>query len=123
MNTIQLLKDWVAALRSGEYKQGRGCMRNKFDAYCCAGVLCDVYSKTVSPLIIKKAGDRYAFKMGKYDTSFTGVIPDEILKNLKEQFPEFQEGILYRMNDYQHFTFDEIANYLEETYLKPLETK
>jgi hypothetical protein len=33
---------WVAALRSGEYKQGKGALRlnNKF---CCLGVLCDLY--------------------------------------------------------------------------------
>jgi len=31
---------WIAALRSGEYKQGRGKMYNKEDdSYCCLGVL------------------------------------------------------------------------------------
>lgn len=35
---------WVAALRSGEYKQGKNklCSDGKF---CCLGVLCDLYSK------------------------------------------------------------------------------
>lgn len=34
-------KLWVAALRSGEYKQGKGylCLN---DCYCCMGVLCEV---------------------------------------------------------------------------------
>lgn len=37
---------WVAALRSGKYKQGKGRL-HKVDAsnhhkYCCLGVLCDV---------------------------------------------------------------------------------
>lgn len=32
---------WIAALRSGEYRQGRETMRQG-DRYCCLGVLCDV---------------------------------------------------------------------------------
>lgn len=33
---------WVAALRSGQYKQGKGKLRDKHDNYCCLGVLCDI---------------------------------------------------------------------------------
>jgi hypothetical protein len=33
---------WVEALRSGEYKQGKGVLRSKSDEYCCLGVLCDI---------------------------------------------------------------------------------
>lgn len=34
-------EDWIAALRSGEYKQAQGRMYNEFqDAYCCLGVAC-----------------------------------------------------------------------------------
>jgi hypothetical protein len=37
---------WVAALRSGRYKQARGALRDILDsgtpAYCCLGVLCDI---------------------------------------------------------------------------------
>ncbi len=32
---------WIAALRSGEYKQARGKLRDG-NAMCCLGVLCDV---------------------------------------------------------------------------------
>jgi hypothetical protein len=35
----QVIKEkWVAALRSGEYKQTKGYLRNK-KGYCCLGVL------------------------------------------------------------------------------------
>jgi hypothetical protein len=34
----ELKKKWVKALRSGEYKQGRGYLANK-GKYCCLGVL------------------------------------------------------------------------------------
>jgi hypothetical protein len=34
-------KKWVAALRSGKYKQGRKFLRYK-DEYCCLGVACEL---------------------------------------------------------------------------------
>jgi hypothetical protein len=36
---------WVAALRSGEYQQGRGELRSISNCFCCLGVLCDLYDK------------------------------------------------------------------------------
>lgn len=33
---------WVEALRSGQYKQGQGCLKQN-DAYCCLGVLCELH--------------------------------------------------------------------------------
>ena len=41
---------WVEALRSGEYRQGRGRLRQRStihesDEYCCLGVLCDLYAR------------------------------------------------------------------------------
>ncbi len=37
-------KSWVAALRSGDYKQGTRAL-NKDGKMCCLGVLCDLYIK------------------------------------------------------------------------------
>lgn len=37
-------KKWVAALRSGEYKQAKQYLR-RGNSYCCLGVLCDLYAK------------------------------------------------------------------------------
>lgn len=36
---------WVAALRSGEYKQGKYRLQRDDDTYCCLGVLCDLAVK------------------------------------------------------------------------------
>jgi hypothetical protein len=38
---------WIAALRSGEYKQGRGHLKGAQDDFCCLGVLCDLYATEV----------------------------------------------------------------------------
>ncbi len=35
---------WLAALRSGHYKQTTGCLRDN-KGFCCLGVLCDLYIK------------------------------------------------------------------------------
>lgn len=35
---------WVAALKSGRYKQGIGSLKTG-DQFCCLGVLCDLYAK------------------------------------------------------------------------------
>lgn len=37
-------KRWVAALRSGEYKQVCSYLRTS-DGFCCMGVACDIYAK------------------------------------------------------------------------------
>ena len=38
--------EWVAALRSGKYKQGRKQLFSPMnDSYCCLGVLCDVQGR------------------------------------------------------------------------------
>ncbi len=36
---------WVAALRSGEYKQGLGQLRSKENNFCCLGVLCNLHAQ------------------------------------------------------------------------------
>lgn len=34
---------WVQALRSGEYRKGRGALHPGYDTYCVLGVLCDLF--------------------------------------------------------------------------------
>lgn len=38
----ELLDRWLTALRSGDYDQGIGVLRDSANRYCCLGVLCDV---------------------------------------------------------------------------------
>lgn len=35
----RLKRKWLKALRSGQYKQGKGALVNEAGAYCCIGVL------------------------------------------------------------------------------------
>ena len=46
----EIADKWVAALRSDDYRQGRGVLkssgpeRDERPAFCCLGVLCDLYA-------------------------------------------------------------------------------
>lgn len=40
----QIKKLWIEALRSGEYEQTQGCLRDE-TGFCCLGVLTDLYLK------------------------------------------------------------------------------
>jgi hypothetical protein len=44
----EIKKQWVAALRSGAYKQGTGRLHDTYrgeDRFCCLGVLCDLAAR------------------------------------------------------------------------------
>lgn len=41
----EIKAEWQAALRSDEYPQGNGWLRDSKGNYCCLGVLCDLYRK------------------------------------------------------------------------------
>ena len=56
-------KSWVAALRSGEFKQAVGALR-KGDAYCCLGVACELYRRETGDGMWKR--DQY--KDYRFDT-------------------------------------------------------
>src|SRR5712672_113952 len=51
MNTV-VKKLWLAALRDGEYIQGRNALRslgfNQVPLFCCLGVLCELHRKHTS---------------------------------------------------------------------------
>lgn len=57
-----VMKKWVKALRSGEYKQSKNYLNDEF-GYCCLGVLCEVENikygkntKILNNLALKKTG-------------------------------------------------------------------
>jgi len=53
---------WVAALRSGEYQQGKANLRAADNTYCCLGVLCELAVQAgVARAWRAKAGDRWLY--------------------------------------------------------------
>lgn len=70
-------KRWVEALRSGQYKQGKGCLNNG-KAYCCLGVLCEILRDEVGLEWIKGSQGNYHARTGN---SMNGsYLPDPIME-------------------------------------------
>lgn len=49
MMNPEIKAQWVAALRSGEYVQGRKSLRSLDDEFCCLGVLCALHALDGGP--------------------------------------------------------------------------
>lgn len=95
---------WLAALRSGEYKQGRGELRNG-DSFCCLGVLCDLHSK-----------DSGIAWDGAYYLTGIGLPPPEVWEwaNLPEQDPKLDGFHITGLNDEHGFSFNQLADIIEQ---------
>lgn len=67
-------KEWIAALRSGDYIQGTGKL-NRNGEYCCLGILCDI---AVKQGVIKESIDRQDGDiLHRYDYS-VAVLPRKV---------------------------------------------
>ena len=69
-------KKWVAALRSGRYKQGLGWL-NRGGRYCCLGVGCEVYIAAGNALFKTEEVPHVSSKIVSYDNC-VGMPPDEV---------------------------------------------
>lgn len=119
----QELKDkWVAALRSGDYKQGGGCLRSFGDEFCCLGVLSDVHFGRHH---WQKGRTNYISKDPETGHETTGTALPTLRDKLKlkrripppivEAGEEVTfESVLIELNDGEEASFEEIANWIEE---------
>lgn len=111
------IRRWVEALRSGNYKQGKGYLQvvDEFSvSYCCLGVACDISG------------------LGKWEHeldshSYLGeeaVLPSHVRRwlGLDEDNPAVKTldddwyGLAY-LNDRGGYTFNDIADAIERTWL------
>ena len=74
------LKDkWIAALRSGKYKQAKKRLRTGEDSFCCLGVLCDV----VQPASWHRGGNAGVVSFGFGEMGLaTTALPDPLAKKM-----------------------------------------
>lgn len=101
---------WVAALRSGEYQQGRERLRAANDKFCCLGVLCDIHSKETGTPWQYGDIDRNVY-CGK-----TAFLPESVADwaELTHVGPYIQSiGSLTNLND-GGSTFPQIADLIEK---------
>ncbi len=106
---IKQLKNWIAALDSGEYKQSAYRLQSE-SGYCCLGVACKVLIP--DDKIIKCNG------------LISGTTPHhhylyspKWLNEINKDFANKTGGYLTDLNDSMEYTFPEIATLLELVYI------
>lgn len=99
-------KTWVAALRSGAYKQGRGVLRSKNNCFCCLGVLADACK-----VKWHKIENYSEYGFFTRDATSRLYLSPEFLNTIG--LSDTHQMTLSAMNDDKK-SFDEIADYIEE---------
>src|SRR5690242_19381506 len=96
--TPEIKQRWIAALRSGKYKQGTGTLRSEDgERYCCLGVL----------WLVSKKGRRLRKHQGAITYIGDGYLPEDLL-------PVGIQLTFARMNDVKEFDFHQIADVIEQ---------
>jgi len=134
-----LVRQWVEALRSGKYKQGRKALRNIDDSYCCLGVLCDISKNTLDLTWEHDSNDVCESEIYTMEKN-GGVLPDSVWEYLgkdvnykvnisttnskipKSVIDSFIQPLshiyLVTLNDQYQLSFEQIADIIEEEFLK-----
>jgi len=102
---IEHRKQWIFALRSGEYNQGILSLKNQ-NAFCCLGVACD----------ISGLGEWSEHKDG--DFSYIGEfcdLPVEVANfyGISISNNNFGTTYLAKLNDIDKYSFHQIADIIE----------
>lgn len=108
----EIKEKWIQALESGEYKQGRGGLRNADDTYCCLGVLCGVYAKETG--VQWGQAHRSINDYRLLDAEME--LPDAV-KNwagLNDRNPTIADSNAIDLNDSDELTFPQIAKLIQE---------
>ena len=117
----EIKTQWITALRSGDYKQGKGVLK-KGDKYCCLGVLSD--------LAVKAGIGRWEdspYRDGVSHVSASGAYYNSYLPYSVRLWAglDSPEGVrldsqdsrsLIALNDMHGFTFSEIADVIEREF-------
>lgn len=119
----------VDALRSGDYKQGTGSLErmdiNEGITHCCLGVACRAAMKAGLEVPVKREGQPKGY-LGQVtffgEDANRGALPIEVMKwfGFTNDDPIIgpNDETAITLNDDLKYTFDQIANCFEDTYLK-----
>jgi len=109
----------IAALRSGEYTQGRGRRRSEdTGCFCFAGVVCDVAAK--AGLGEWRRADGWRFVPNEpISQTYGSCMPLTVatwagFKHDQLDHPVYGPTHIYRLNDTYKVTFEEFADLLEK---------
>jgi hypothetical protein len=108
---VETKQRWVAALRSGQYKQGHQRLRTD-DKYCCLGVFCDLFGGGFWEKKPNSLSGIYWYMIPDSDQGPVGALPPHKLY-VDHQIQSHHSEYLVAMNDYYKNSFTEIADYIE----------
>ena len=115
----EVKRQWLEALRSGEYEQGQRRLRTGIKGsslYCCLGVLCDLHSKATGEAWSEPDGTPYLYRDCDVDLPFcvnqwAGIGYDK-MENIESKVC-LLESVLADAND-SGADFPTIANWIED---------
>lgn len=122
---------WIAALKSKKFKQGRWRLKTP-DGYCCLGVLCEIAKEegVVNEIVIQDKTGIYSGYIEKTDDqSAQGrgafhALSDHLMEwsgmkhNMGKVVMDGEEKFLANFNDYDNYSFEQIAEVIEKNYKK-----
>lgn len=122
MEDAKLMQEWVDALRSGDYKQNYYTLTKANDegnptCFCVIGVLADILYKqgyATRRKLHTEIDTRFIYVFGLYESSTQ--IPPKYVDGMHQM-------LLINMNDSKKYSFDELADYIEENIIGPLIVK
>ncbi len=104
----EIKNKWIAALKSGEYQQGTGFLKQD-GKFCCLGVLCDIHAKETGNLFNT---------LGKY-LGENRILPKEVVNwsgiSSASGRREYSNS-LWELNDIDGFSFSQIADIIEKHF-------
>ena len=98
---------WLAALRSGEYKQGSGLLLDSSNNYCCLGVACIVAGYHTDQIVGKCYAERTFEELPEI---LRGASYDS---NIVKTLANMNDGESERSTPLPKKSFSEIADYIE----------
>lgn len=105
-------KAWIAALRSGKYKQGQKWL-NKSGALCCLGVACEVMGMTSEPSNMGGGVIQYGYSKMTWNAPGETVIHFGLWDGNGAPTLGIKAFALTALNDAKNYTFAAIADELE----------
>jgi hypothetical protein len=109
-------QQWITALRSGKYTQGKGCLHNT-EGFCCLGVAAKEF--LTDDVVVAEVTDKYDidYASWSYDTE-DEMAPDHVMKALGLYDSNGSSRtnddlmMLTHLND-EGITFEQIAGIIE----------
>jgi len=116
------LDAWIAALRSGEYQQGKSVLRRTDDTFCCLGVGCYVFHKETGEGYWENDDEEDCYSFGVVDQNglyddIESVMPSKVQAYFgltdEKLFESSANTHLFNKNDFLGWSFNEIADYID----------